>query len=686
MESFESYLKDVYAGVVGKVAGVYMGRPIEGWSSERIKSLYGSVDRYLAPEQGNQIPLADDDISGTFTFIKSLADSGLYSKTPGDFFGKTWLNYLIEKETVLWWGGAGVSTEHTAYLRLKSGIPSPRSGSSSLNGKVVSEQIGAQIFIDAFGMVSPGNPVLAAALAEKAARVSHDGEAVNAAKIVAAMVSLAFTDKDIHSVMDKAVEMIPRDCAIAQVHRDVRAWAKEDGSWEETLARIKAAYGYDRFGGGCHVMPNHAVMVMAWAYSDNNFHKAQTIANSAGWDTDCNAANVGAVMGIIVGIEGIDKDYPYHALTMDKVIIPTADGTGSVTDCLRIARDVALTGWRTMGRENADVPAPGPIHDFSLHGALHGYSGRGCTAEWSPDWGGSLLVAPAGEHSEPVSVQTPVTHEPGDFGRFGEGSYRLYSTPFLYDGMDVSVAVRPEESVSLSIHALSARSDGSVLRFASPVFAAEGGKISTLKWKVGTLGKRIDALSVVVCGALEKPFSILSVDMRGEAKIRLSKDDLGQNASKTVSGFISNLDWASARGMCKNEGIGVLATGNRSWQGCRIEAALSLHSGDEAGVVLNYQGLLRHYRAVIGHGKFKIIRSLYGDEILLEEDLPVSEDEVFRISAKADGGIVSATVNGKEFSVCDSMLSCGGAGIAIRNGFAKIDGEISIAGNAAIVR
>ena len=52
----------------------------------------------------------------------------------------------------------GESTEHTAYLRLKDGIEAPRSGSRGVNGRIVSEQIGAEIFIDGWALVSPGRP------------------------------------------------------------------------------------------------------------------------------------------------------------------------------------------------------------------------------------------------------------------------------------------------------------------------------------------------------------------------------------------------------------------------------------------------------------------------------------------------------------------------------------------------
>ena len=47
-----------------------------------------------------------------------------------------------------------------------SEIPAPNSGSMALNGRTVAEQIGAQIFIDGWAMVSPGNPEQAARLWE----------------------------------------------------------------------------------------------------------------------------------------------------------------------------------------------------------------------------------------------------------------------------------------------------------------------------------------------------------------------------------------------------------------------------------------------------------------------------------------------------------------------------------------
>ncbi len=132
------YAERVYSGVLGKVIGVYLGRPFEGWTYERIQEHLGDVEYYVHDKLKVPLIVTDDDISGTFTFVRSLADNEFNVNLTAQQIGETWLNYLIEKKTILWWGGLGNSTEHTAYLRLKNGVPAPDSGSRELNGKVVS--------------------------------------------------------------------------------------------------------------------------------------------------------------------------------------------------------------------------------------------------------------------------------------------------------------------------------------------------------------------------------------------------------------------------------------------------------------------------------------------------------------------------------------------------------------------
>ena len=110
----QDYVERAYAGVLGKIIGVYLGRPFEGWSRENIESRLGEVWYYVNEKTGGPLIVADDDISGTFTFLRALPDYGNSLDLTPVQIGQTWLNYIIENRSILWWGGMGNSTEHTA--------------------------------------------------------------------------------------------------------------------------------------------------------------------------------------------------------------------------------------------------------------------------------------------------------------------------------------------------------------------------------------------------------------------------------------------------------------------------------------------------------------------------------------------------------------------------------------------
>jgi ADP-ribosylglycohydrolase len=333
MSAPNDYLERVYAGVLGKIIGVYLGRPFEGWAHQRIETELGEIWNYVHERFGVPLVAADDDISGTFTFLRALPDHGGTADLTPEQIGLTWLNYIVENRSILWWGGMGNSTEHTAFLRLNNGIPAPLSGAIATNGKTVAEQIGAQIFIDGWALVSPGNPGLAVELARKAASVSHDGEAIYAAQLVAAMEAQAFVDPRIDQLIETGLTYLPRDCLITRLVNDVRNWRRTDDNWRLTRERIEKTYGYDKFPGNCHVIPNHAIIILSLLYSEDDFRRALMIANTSGWDTDCNSGNVGCLMGIKNGLTAIDAKL--REPVADRLFLSTADGGRCLTDAVR---------------------------------------------------------------------------------------------------------------------------------------------------------------------------------------------------------------------------------------------------------------------------------------------------------------------------------------------------------------
>ena len=366
------YEERVYAGVLGKIIGVYLGRPFEGWRYDRIMAELGEVNYYVHEKLNVPLIVTDDDISGTFTFLRALPDyDHSLDLTPAQI-GQTWLNYLIEEKTILWWGGLGNSTEHTAYLRLKNGIQAPQSGSIALNGKVVAEQIGSQIFIDGWAMAAPGDPERAADLARRAGSVSHDGEAIYGAQIVAAMEAQAFVEADINKLIDTALTFIPNNSIIYALINDIREWHAKDNNWRKTRERIAGNYGYDKYGGNCHMVPNHALIIHALLYGADDFQKSLMIVNTCGWDTDCNSGNVGCLLGIKNGLAGLETGPDWRGPVADRMYLPTADGGRAITDAVTETYKIVNVG-RALAGQDPIAPKNGARFHFELPGSVQGF-------------------------------------------------------------------------------------------------------------------------------------------------------------------------------------------------------------------------------------------------------------------------------------------------------------------------
>ena len=693
------YEELVYAGVLGKVIGVYLGRPFEGWPKAAIEKKWGMISGYVHEDMGKPLVVADDDITGTFTFIRALEDSGLYQDTPPEFYGDSWLNYTLENQTIFWWGGLGISTEHTAYLRLKAGLKAPASGSIAVNGRTVAEQIGAQIFIDAFGLVAPGKPRLAARLARHAASVSHDGEAVHAAMVVAALVSAAFTETRMDRLLDIGVSQIPATSLIARVHRDVRTWCKTDRDWHKTFARIEKRFGYRKFGGNCHVIPNHAIMVMAWAYAPDDFYEAQRIINTAGWDTDCNAANVGSVMGVKVGLKGINARYDFQGPFADRIVLPSAEGSRSTSDCLTEALHIARIGRRVMGWPTLPLPKKGARHHFEMPGARHGYmtesdtaTGRTATtvenqAGHSKEGGRSLRIAFSTDAGHQARVSTPVLARPDVAG------YGTVSTPQLYAGMTVTLtgstgAVTGPAEVRLFIRHLT----GSQWTESALIY----GKPTRLKAQRGF------ALTFTVpetrgCAVLDLGLEIRSTrTVRGEVfvdqvaftgKARVTYPALlpANWGIGDIPGWIRNADHVRGPFMDapvdytyagKNTGRGWLVTGNTDWRDYTFEAKVMIHLAGKCGILVRYQGGERYLALVYTPDHtLQLVQRYHGDTILASTPCRWQLDEPHLLRLVCKGSTLTAFCDEKKvLAARDENLSCGGAGVVFENGTIGFNG------------
>ncbi|KAK7961241.1 ADP-ribosylglycohydrolase [Apiospora saccharicola] len=68
------HLERIYAGVLGKLIGAYIGRPFEGWSHPTHPQP-ARHDPPLRPRStGEPLVVTDDDIAGPFTFIRAIEE------------------------------------------------------------------------------------------------------------------------------------------------------------------------------------------------------------------------------------------------------------------------------------------------------------------------------------------------------------------------------------------------------------------------------------------------------------------------------------------------------------------------------------------------------------------------------------------------------------------------------------
>jgi len=702
MSAPSDYFQRVYAGVLGKIIGVYLGRPFEGWTHEKIQTELGEIWNYQNKRFGVPLVVADDDISGTFTFLRALSDHGGAADLTPEHVGLTWLNYIVENRSILWWGGMGNSTEHTAFLRLKSGIPAPLSGAFATNGKTVAEQIGAQIFTDGWALVAPGSPGLAAELARKAASVSHDGEAIYAAQLLAAMEAQAFIEARIDHLIETGLSYLPPDCLITRLAGDVRGWHRTDGDWRITRERIAKRYGYDKFAGNCHVIPNHAIIILSLLYSEDDFSRALMIANTSGWDTDCNSGNVGCLMGIKNGLAAIDAKL--RAPVADRLFLSSADGGRCITDAVRetyeICRLANLIGQAPL----PPTPKQGARFHFELPGSVQGFrvaSGNGTSeavlsnfpGHGSSGTGSLALDFKFSPDSSPVRIATPTFIPPDSKDA---SHYCLMACPTLYPGNAVHgrLIAAAENSTPVRIAPFVAYYGGNdQLNYQhGPALSLEPGRAEHFQWQIGDLDGAPIAqfgLEVVSNAAAKGRLYVDYIDWSGTPTTVFRRP--GVSGEMWLRAWINAVDdvgtrWASAFHLSQNRGIGLFIQGSRDWRNYTVQADITSDPARSFGLAARVQGLTRYYALLLCPNQvLRLVRSRDSVDVLAEVPYTWDWSQRYHFSLEVSGRAITGSINGIELirhNDTGPALLDGGIALVCQEGLIMTD-EIVVAGQSS---
>jgi len=671
----KDYAERVYAGVLGKIIGVYLGRPFEGWTYERILEKLGEIDYYVNERMPGKPPLVvtDDDVTGTFTFLRALYDYGnSLDLTPAQI-GQTWLNYLIEERTILWWGGLGISTEHTAYLRLKHGIKAPESGSVALNGKLIAEQIGAQIFIDGWAMVAPGNPELAADLAGRAASVSHGGEAIYAAQVLAAMEAQAFVESDINKLLDVGVSFIPKDSVIYHMIEDIREWHAAVPDWHEGRKKMAGIYNTENYGGNCHMVPNHGLIILGLLYGDSDFNKSMLVVNTAGWDTDCNSGNLGCLLGIKDGLDTFDNGNDWRGPVADRLYMPAADGGRSITDAVIETQHVVNMGRALVGTVPMS-PKNGARFHFEFPGSVQGFRPGEATTKLE----NVAAYSQKGERCLKVSFKnqgstsTPTFILPDELNMEG---YKLLASPTLYSGQKVKAGFTAGQVAIVNLFIKIYNKDDELDVIYGPEVALAANTFTETEWIIpNTYSQPISEIGLV-CKSDTGSLYLDYLGWDGEPDVVLTRpfgsNEIGEPPQVWRQAWVDAMDnwpvWMpESYRLAKNEGRGLLMQGTREWQDYEVEADITPWLMEAGGIGVRVQGMKRFYslQLVVGN-KLRLLKALDGDTILAQKDYDWEIQKSYVLKMQVSGNHIRAWVDDQlQFDLVDSGAPLSGGGVA----------------------
>lgn len=303
----------------GRIAGCLLGKPIEGlYYKEHILPILMGTGNYpmrryikkaeLRQEQLKMIPAVlrdcfvdrldgisarDDDTDYTVFALKLVEEYGM-DFTPDQVL-EGWLRWIPAFSTC--------TAERVAYRNALMGLLPPE---TALFENPYREFIGAQIRGDLFGYILPGNCQKAAELAWRDATISHVKNGIYGEMLVSAMLAAAAVTDDIRIVLMAALETIP---AKSRLHADVETvigWHAKGHSAQEVIDLIHSLYDDHNSFDWCYTNVNAMLVVMALLYSGGDVGKAMCLAVQGGFDTDCNGATAGSVMGMLKGYEAIE--------------------------------------------------------------------------------------------------------------------------------------------------------------------------------------------------------------------------------------------------------------------------------------------------------------------------------------------------------------------------------------------
>ena len=269
--SYSDYCRRLKGCFLGKAVGGTLGMPFEGDIGVRQVDYYDPIPTEMVP---------NDDLDLQVVWLEAIRTYGL--PTNRWHLSRAWQDHI----------GFPIDEYGAALLNLRTGVGAPMSG--CLNNKFYNG-MGAAIRSEIWAVLCPGNPALAASFAREDACVDHCKEGVDACVFLAAIESAAFTQSDRQTLIETGLSYIDPDGRLAGAFRDTIRWWEAYGDILAVREKILQKYPNPNW---TDVTINLCFLLLAWLAGDD-FGSCICTAVNLGYDTDCTAASLGSILGIL---------------------------------------------------------------------------------------------------------------------------------------------------------------------------------------------------------------------------------------------------------------------------------------------------------------------------------------------------------------------------------------------------
>lgn len=322
----KSTLEDkIHGAWVGRIAGCFLGKAVEGIKTDELVPFLKRTDNYPMYRYILSTDCTDENCEGMKYRIeprKVFPDTTKYMPTDDD------TNYMVIGQLVVnnhtrdfkpedmmnvWLRyqpkDAYCTAERRAFVNFVQGYHPPESANYK---NPFREWIGAQIRGDYFGYINPGSPELAAEMGWRDASISHIKNGIYGEMFVSAMIAAAAVTSDVTEIIYAGLGEIPATSRLYESIMTVVDMFKEGRTSESVFEYIHSVWDEYSGHGWCHTISNAMIVAASLLYGKGDFGKSICLAVQTGFDTDCNGATVGSILGMAGGYDYVPECWKEH--------------------------------------------------------------------------------------------------------------------------------------------------------------------------------------------------------------------------------------------------------------------------------------------------------------------------------------------------------------------------------------